>query len=84
MEEFKIEKEQEKSENQLSKKQLEKEAEALENHQPPSHQPVNHNFSIPHFQHVTIPRFRVPVIPPMIPHANGQIRIFVAPPQRKF
>ncbi|CAO4373946.1 unnamed protein product [Caenorhabditis nigoni] len=81
VEEIKIEKE---SENPatVSKKELEKEAEAMANHQPvPS---GSTNFSIPHFRHVSIPRIRIPTIPPMMAHPNGQIRIFVAPPQKRY
>ncbi|CAL2040425.1 unnamed protein product [Caenorhabditis brenneri] len=79
VEEIKIEKESEKQEEKVPKKELKKEAEAMANH--PT---VPNNFSIPHFSHVSFPRVRVPIIPPMMSHSNGQIRIFVAPPQRKF
>ena len=66
-----------------SKKELEKEAEALANHQQ-IHPSPHQNISIPHFRHVAIPRIRVPVIPPIVAHPTGQIRIFVVPPQKKY
>ncbi|KAF1757625.1 hypothetical protein GCK72_014081 [Caenorhabditis remanei] len=83
VEEIKIEKENTDTPEKRSKKELEKEAEALANHQQ-IHPSPHQNISIPHFRHVAIPRIRVPVIPPIVAQPTGQIRIFVAPPQKKY